>query len=166
MTTNYTPQQILALPMGDNDANAATIGDYFIRLAEQAWIEEEGFSGKRPFGNSGWQHDIYRALVENKVITGEFDDRYLVDYDGQAGDQIINSLLAFLRKIDWSTTQEYKEPEDWYVVYFGLDGGGSPIMVDAYWKGRTKKDAETHAAECNKEANTPRWVVIHVPPAS
>jgi len=45
---------------GDN----LTVRDYFYNLLRTLWIEEEGFSGKRPFGNSGWQYDIYNALDE------------------------------------------------------------------------------------------------------
>jgi hypothetical protein len=28
------------------------------------WDEEDSFSGKRPFGNSGWKWDVYTAFLE------------------------------------------------------------------------------------------------------
>jgi len=35
--------------------------------------EGEGFSGKRPFGNSGWEYDIYAALVGAGFLPGMLD---------------------------------------------------------------------------------------------
>ena len=32
-----------------------TVKDYLKTLLHTLWDEEDGFSGKRPFGNSGWQ---------------------------------------------------------------------------------------------------------------
>lgn len=57
-----TGQMILSIPMGDNDAGAATIRQYLVALANTVWWEGEGFSGKRPFGNSGWEHEMLEAL--------------------------------------------------------------------------------------------------------
>jgi hypothetical protein len=150
--------------MGDNDANAVTIGDYFMRLAEAAWVEEEGFSGKRPFGNSGWQHEVYHALVTNKVITGEIDEYgYVEDYDGQAADQITKAILAFLRKIDWASAREYVEPTDWYPVLLGTDDNGFPVVKNHYKDGMTEKMAKVRVEEKNSLLDFPRWVAIRVP---
>lgn len=65
-----------------------TIKEYFIRLMLQLWEEEESFSGKRPFGNSGWTNDLYTILVYNDYVEGvvtiedgdgeEYEDSYLV----------------------------------------------------------------------------------------
>ena len=60
MITTYTPQEILALPMEENDGAAENIGQYFASLLHTLWIEGEGFSGKRPFGNSGW---VYVVII-------------------------------------------------------------------------------------------------------
>jgi hypothetical protein len=81
---------ILGLPLEDNDAGAATIGDYLHALLKAVWIEEEGFSGKRPFGNSGWKSDIECALVEAGIVDGEIDeDGYLERVDSNAVDRLI-----------------------------------------------------------------------------
>jgi hypothetical protein len=64
---------ILNVPMRDNDAGAKTIGEYLLRLLVKVWDEDEGFSGKRPFGNSGWTHDLYSALAEAGIIEAEKD---------------------------------------------------------------------------------------------
>ena len=49
------------IPMGKNDIGAKTIGEYFEKLLLTLWDEQEDFSGKRPFGNSGWEYDVYAS---------------------------------------------------------------------------------------------------------
>ena len=66
---------ILDIEMQPNDDGAKTIGEYLIALARNVWIEGEGFSGKRPFGNSGWQWEVYCALAEAGAIDG-YRDKY------------------------------------------------------------------------------------------
>jgi len=70
---------ILDLEMEQNDAKAETIREYLKKLLIKLWLEEDGFSAKRPFGNSCWKHDIYRTLVLNNVILGtvEEEDGYV-----------------------------------------------------------------------------------------
>ena len=55
---------ILDIEMQPNDAGAKTIGEYLIALARNVWIEGEGFSGKRPFGNSGWQWEVFDRIYD------------------------------------------------------------------------------------------------------
>lgn len=64
--------QILNCPLGPNDAKAATVKDFLKALLIRLWEEGEGFSGKRPFGNSGWEYPLYLALVKNKLVKGEY----------------------------------------------------------------------------------------------
>lgn len=64
MTTDPTPRQVLDTPMPPNDAGASTtVRDYLVELLAGVWREGEGFSGKRPFGNSDWQHELCDALA-------------------------------------------------------------------------------------------------------
>lgn len=78
------------IPMKENDAGAKTIGEYLEKLLLTLWVEEEGFSGKRPFGNSGWKYDVYSALVSADVVFGKFDEEgYLEDVDSISADRII-----------------------------------------------------------------------------
>lgn len=55
-------QRVLDCPMEPNDADARTVREYIVALASAVWQDGEGFSGKRPFGTSGWDWDIYEAL--------------------------------------------------------------------------------------------------------
>jgi hypothetical protein len=75
-TTEPSGAEILAVPMGDNDADAATVGDYLGKLLLEVWREGEGFSGKRPFGNSGWEWELYAALGRAGVVGGLDEDGY------------------------------------------------------------------------------------------
>ena len=65
---------ILSIPMSSNDANARTVGDYLRRLLLELLTERDGFTGKRPFGNSGWfSGDLVAALVRAGVVDGTLD---------------------------------------------------------------------------------------------
>lgn len=50
-----------------------TIRDYLRRLLEAVWVEEECFSGKRPFGNSGWKWEVFMALAKAGFVEATFD---------------------------------------------------------------------------------------------
>lgn len=164
MTKTYTPQEILALPMLENDGAAATIGQYFASLLHTLWIENEGFSGKRPFGNSGWEADVEKALIKAEAIEGSLDeDGWINDCDSPAADKIIRDTIRFLFKADWKTLTEYKEPEDWYVVLLDTNHNGNPVMSDYFGIGFTEKDAKAKAATRNLELSSGVWIAIHIP---
>lgn len=85
---------ILEIPMQENDAKAATVGDYFRALLKTLWVEGESFSGKRPFGNSGWDYDIYTALVSAKAVEGKIDhEGSLIDCDEDAANSLIMEAI-------------------------------------------------------------------------
>ena len=80
----------------DSDAgDNLTVRDYLRTLLETLWREGEGFSGKRPFGNSGWEHDIYRPLIAAGFLVGTLDgDGYIEDYDREAAEQYGFELIV------------------------------------------------------------------------
>lgn len=71
-------ENIWNLPLGENDAEATTVGGYLQKLLWRVWEDGEGFSGKRPFGNSGWNWDLAKPMLEIKLLRG----RYYIDEDG------------------------------------------------------------------------------------
>jgi len=85
--------EILAIKMQENDAEASTIGDYLKKLLEAVWREGEGFSGKRPFGNSGWECEIYQALVAGGAVGGVITDDGLQSCDEAHANSIVFSLI-------------------------------------------------------------------------
>jgi hypothetical protein len=92
-----TPRQILDTPMQPNDADAKTVREYLVALLAAVWGEGEGFSGKRPFGNSGWKWDLYEPLVRAGHISGEFDnDGYLSRFDDDKGNELIAAAIQAL----------------------------------------------------------------------
>lgn len=60
----------------DSDAGSQlTVREYFRELLTTLWEEKEGFSGKRPFGNSGWEYEVHIALAKAGFVDlGEWDD--------------------------------------------------------------------------------------------
>lgn len=65
---SVTSAQVLACPMPPNDAGAATVQDYLVSLLVGVWRDGEGFDGKRPFGNSSWEYDLYVALARAGMV--------------------------------------------------------------------------------------------------
>jgi len=52
-----------------------TVRDYFCKLLTTLWKERESFSGKRPFGNSGWEYEVHHALAKAGFIDlGEYSE--------------------------------------------------------------------------------------------
>lgn len=97
MTSPPTPQQILSCPMiADNDSGASTVRGYLVELLATVWREEEGFSGKRPFGNSDWQWEVYASLVKAGLLDGSVKDGYLDDVDESAGAELILAAIRAL----------------------------------------------------------------------
>ena len=60
----------------DSDAGKQlTVREYFRELLLKLWDEKEGFSGKRPFGNSGWEYEVHCALAKAGFVDlGEWDE--------------------------------------------------------------------------------------------
>ena len=78
-----------------------TVKEYLKRLLYALWEEEDGFSGKRPFGNSGWQFDVIFALIEEGYIPGtiEYDENgYVseVNYNSKEAEDFVLGLIANL----------------------------------------------------------------------
>lgn len=48
-----------------------TLRSFFVEIARRVINEDEGFSGKRPFGNSGWQGYVADTLLKVGLIDDE-----------------------------------------------------------------------------------------------
>jgi hypothetical protein len=102
VTDTRTPaQQLLDLPLPGNDADAATVRGYLIALLTTLWREESAFSGKRPFGDSGWQYDIYVPMVKAGLTPGQFDeyDELCADFSEREADKLIVAAIAELGRV-------------------------------------------------------------------
>lgn len=86
-------RRVLGLPMDPaNDARAGTVREYLAGLLQALWTEGEGFSGKRPLGNSDWQYDLYAPLINGGLVTG--DDEGCPDREDIANDLITAAIEA------------------------------------------------------------------------
>jgi hypothetical protein len=62
---------LLSIQLQKNDADALNVQQYMRELLASLLDEEEGFSGKRPFGNSGWQYEYLDAIKEADLFTAD-----------------------------------------------------------------------------------------------
>jgi hypothetical protein len=53
------------------DVGRVTIREYLCALLTKLWEEGESFKGKAPYGNSGWEYELYYALVAADAVAGE-----------------------------------------------------------------------------------------------
>ena len=95
---SVTPQQLLDLPLPENDSGASTVRGYLVALLATLWREEEGFSGKRPFGNSSWQYDLYVPMIRAGIVDGALDENgfYVEHCDVPAADKLILAAIQSL----------------------------------------------------------------------
>lgn len=101
-TSEITPEKaraVLDLEIGDNDSGAPTVRGYLLALLAGLWRDEQGFSGKRPFGNSGWQYDIYTPMVAAGLVAGTLDqDGYLDTVNTRDADALVLAAITELGK--------------------------------------------------------------------
>lgn len=67
-------EQVLAVKLPPNDAGASNVAHYLLFLAEGVYRWNEDFSGKRPFGNSSWWHEIETPVAEEFGLDEESDE--------------------------------------------------------------------------------------------
>ena len=80
------------------DSNASTVRGYLKALLYTLWEEDEGFSVKRPFGNSSWKYDVFISLIHAGLMSGELDeDGYLEECDDAEGDILILKAIDGLQ---------------------------------------------------------------------
>ena len=71
-----------------------TLRDLFYHLLCDLWLQDERFSSKRPFGNSGWKYDVYAVLIRNGAIPGSLDaDGYVSEIDTDAADLFVMQVI-------------------------------------------------------------------------
>lgn len=89
-------ENILELKFESGDLQKeVSIRQFFFELMKELWIEQEGFSGKRPFGNSGWDGDLIVCLIKNDLVKGKLDeDGYIEDYNSkEVSDFVLKNIL-------------------------------------------------------------------------
>jgi hypothetical protein len=83
----------------DSDAgDNLTVREYLRILLDTLWVEEEGFSGKRPFGNSGWKYELYEPLVRDGFLPGEVEDGRHFPDSYEDADQYVRLLIQAMTR--------------------------------------------------------------------
>lgn len=92
-------QNPLDVRMGEGNSyiEHCTIRDYLKGLLVTLWSEGEDFSGKRPFGNSDWQWEIYEAFVMSGHLEGEIDEDGYIDPGSIDEREAHQFVLDFIR---------------------------------------------------------------------
>lgn len=86
----------------DIDSNEeVTLGEYLTLLLKTLLEEQEGFSGKRPFGNSGWMTDISIGLVKGGAVDGrvKYDEDGFVDDATYSREEVMEVLMKALKEM-------------------------------------------------------------------
>ena len=98
MTIDY--DKVLSTEWDSYELGPITIRRYLRSLMLALWEEQEGFSGKRPFGNSGWNLDLARGLIKAKAVKGKLDeDGYVEDVNDKQLYKVVVQLLHYLYDI-------------------------------------------------------------------
>ncbi len=94
LTDPATVQRLLDLPLGENDSGEPTVHGYLVQLLLKLWSETGNFTGSAPFGNSDWQYEVYKPMVEHGIITGSFDEfGYVITCDTERADELIKAAI-------------------------------------------------------------------------
>lgn len=95
MTTHldkYEAERALDAPV--DDPEGGTVREYLVALLSRLWKEGEGFSAKRPFGDSDWEFRVYEGLIRGGFLQG--DPESFEDFDTKAADVYIQGLIECL----------------------------------------------------------------------
>lgn len=90
-------EKVLKHEYSNWDLGKCTIREYLLELANRCWIEKEGFSGKRPFGNGGWHWDLFSALADGGFITGVRQEDGWIELDTSYGEKIVVACFSYLK---------------------------------------------------------------------
>jgi hypothetical protein len=81
----------------DSDAgDQLTVRDYLCELLMRLWKEGDSFNARYPFGNSGWEYEVYKPLVKAGFIAGELDefgDLLVTGFDPKAAHSFVRKLI-------------------------------------------------------------------------
>ena len=87
------PAEALDLYVRSEDC---TLREYLKLQLTTLWRESEGFSGKRPLGDSGWEWEIAQLLVEAGYVEGKLET---YDDDGEDYTELVEFPKTFTRKM-------------------------------------------------------------------
>ena len=93
-------------PYGHEFGGARTIREFFGNCMIMLWEEQDGFNGKRPYGNSGWATGLIFAVAKDRNLPGRKgeplidEDGYFNSIDPKAEEAVEAELHAAL--VEWA----------------------------------------------------------------
>lgn len=93
MSDNKSIEQISNIVFNHDEIGPTTIKGYLKTILLRLWNEGEGFSSKRPFGNSCWEFDLYLPLIKAGVVEGIIDENGYLDELKPVNEKIANDLI-------------------------------------------------------------------------
>lgn len=114
--------KFLELQMPDTDIGSCTVAQYLHAILRTLWFEKEGFSGKRPFGNSDWTCCMSKAAIRAGFVTGKIDEEHgwLDELDRPAFDKLVEQAIdvlcdmsGVLDQADWFTDEDKSGHEEY-----------------------------------------------------
>lgn len=94
MSEDSKYEAALAVRFDSDAGDDLSVRGYLRQLLLAVWDEGEGFNGKRPFGNSGWEGDISQALAKVGIVDLGIPDEDL--YYGNGTVKQYNMAHAFV----------------------------------------------------------------------
>ncbi len=97
MKRNQQYEAALNLIFDSNAGDSLSIRDYLYTLLVTLWNENEAFSGKQPFGDSGWEYDLYLPLIKAGYIHGVIDEYGCIELvDSENGHNFVSNLIRYM----------------------------------------------------------------------
>lgn len=108
--TPDTLRKVLACDISETytgeGAGVGTIRGLFYELLAKVWTEEQGFNGKRPWGESSWQYAVYQAIAEAGLCPREMHEYNDEWYPTDEGWVDANLILPAMRMLMLGRTIE------------------------------------------------------------
>lgn len=105
-------EALLALRLDpDNDSGARDVRGYLVSLLITLWFQGDGFSSDHPFGNTGWQYDVYTAMVKAGVLAGSIDEDGNVECDFKLADVMICNAIRYMGGMSPARPRRMRQPE-------------------------------------------------------
>lgn len=89
-----TPIAALEVRFDSDAGDNLSIREYLSKLLLGVWDEGEGFDGKRPFGNSGWESEPIGALGQAGFIVGKMEDGYFEPMSRRDAEKFVRGLIV------------------------------------------------------------------------
>lgn len=86
-------RRALEVEIPNNYGEPRTLRKYLRDLLWELWNTTADFSGKRPFGDSGWEFDIYTELVKAGFVEGDLVEGLI---DTTAADRIVFAAIELI----------------------------------------------------------------------